>query len=313
MRTSGSNFIFEIEGDCFYEQNPPFNFLDLGPDHSAFRDSWAVIIPVPYDATTTYQPGARNGPFQIIQASRQLELYDDEMNIEVYKRGICTLSPVETEVKSPERMVAKIKSIVSYVKEHGKLPVLIGGEHLVSVGAMMAFADEPNFKVVHFDAHADMREYYQGSTYSNACVMRLISGLCDFISVGVRSLSREEHEFIKVNRIENICAIDVVEDREAAAKRLLNFLDTKVYVTIDLDVLDPSIMPSVGTPEPGGLSWYDLTFLLKKICEKSEIVGFDVVELSPQPGNIAPDFIAAKLIYKILSYSGYYLDKNLNL
>lgn len=313
MGTSRKDNIVEIEGDCFYEQNPPFNFGGLDPEYSNFWDSWAVIVLVPYDSTTTYQPGTRNGPSQIILASQQLELYDEEVGIEICEKGICTLSPVNPNVSSPEKMVKKVQNVFGYLRQCNKLPVLVGGEHLVSVGAIRAFAEDIDLKVVHFDAHADLRRSYQGSEYSNACVMRLVSDNCDFITVGVRSISWGEHKYIKENNIRCVYARDVIENREKALEDILEFAQGKVYITIDLDVLDPSIMPAVGTPEPGGLGWYDLTYLLKHLCGRCEIVGFDVVELLPLPGNIAPDFLAAKLIYKMLAYSGYYLDKKINL
>ncbi len=313
MDTQKKKCIFEIAGDCVYEQNPPFNFAALHPDYSRFDNSWAVIIQAPYDATTTYQPGTRNAPASIIQASQQLELFDEEIRTEVFEKGICTLSPLEVDVSSPFNMVKRVEAVVGLVRDAGKFPVLIGGEHLVSVGAIRAMAGNQDFKVVHFDAHADLRKTYQSSEYSNACVMRLVSETCDFISVGVRSLSREEHEFIEKNGITCIYAKEVMENLDLVSEKLIEFANDSVYVTIDLDVFDPSVMPAVGTPEPGGLLWYDVLCLLRRLFKHSKVVGFDVVELLPQPGNIAPDFTAARLIYKILSYAGYYLDKNFNL
>ncbi len=308
MEISRNKALFEIEGDCFYEQSPPFNFASLEPEYSVFRDSWAVIIPVPYDATTTYRSGARDGPSHILRASGQLELFDEELGFDVYQKGICTLSPIETDVTSPGTMMEKVEKVVSHVKGQGKLPALIGGEHLVSVGAIRALSKEDDFKVVHFDAHADLRSSYQGSRYSNACVMRLVAENCEFVSIGVRSMSREEHHYIRAGNVRCIYAREVIEKKEKVLEELNDFAGSKIYITVDLDVFDPSVMPSVGTPEPGGLYWYDMLVLLKHLCRRSEIIGFDVVELLPQPGNVAPDFLAAKLIYKILSYTGYYLD-----
>jgi len=312
MSISSNSNILEIEGDKFYELNPPFNFAGLEPRYSKFRNSWAVIVPVPYDATTTFQAGTRNGPPQIIQASQQLELYDEETDTEVFRKGICTLSPILPDVTSPENMVKKVQKVISWIKKEGKFPVLLGGEHLVAVGSIKGVNESDDFTIIHFDAHADLRESYQGSRFSNACVMRLVADL-DFVSVGVRSLSREEHLFMKEEKIHCVYARDVVENRDYALKRVLESAGKKTYLTIDLDVLDPSVMPSVGTPEPGGISWWDLLYFLRAICRESRVIGFDVVELLPQPGNIAPDFLAAKLVYKILSYVAYYLDKKSNL
>ena len=309
MKAPENNRLFEIKGDYFYELNPPFNFASLEPEHSNFRNSWAVIVPVPYDATTTYRSGTRNGPANLLRASGQLELFDEELEYEVYTKGICTISPLETDVTSPRGMVEKVETVISRIIDEGKFPVVVGGEHLVAVGAIRALARKQDIKVIHLDAHADLRESYQGSRYSNACVMRLVAEDCEFISAGVRSMSREEHEYIESNNLRYIHAIDIITKRERVVRELNDFADGKVYITIDLDVLDPSVMPSVGTPEPGGIGWYDLLRVLKELCRGAEIIGFDVVELSPQPGNVAPDFLAAKLIYKVLSYAGYYLDK----
>ncbi len=309
MKTSVNNRLFEIKGDYFHELNPPFNFASLEPEHSNFPNSWAVIVPVPYDATTTYGPGTRNGPASLLQASGQLELFDEELEYEVYTKGICTISPLEPEVNSPREMVEKVGAVVSRITDEGKFPVVVGGEHLVAVGAIRALARRQDFKVIHLDAHADLRESYQGSRYSNACVMRLVSEDCEFISVGIRSMSREEHQYMEANSLRYFHAIDIITRREQVIRELSDLAGGKIYISIDLDVLDPSVMPSVGTPEPGGIGWYDLLSVLKELCRGAEILGFDVVELSPQPGNVAPDFLAAKLIYKLLSYAGYYLDK----
>lgn len=299
----------EDVGDFLREQNPPFNFGGLESEFSRFDESWATIIPVPYDATTTYRTGTREGPSAILEASRQLELYDEEVETEVYRRGIATLSPVPPLVSSPEAMVNRVKDVVSEVIRGRKLPVLIGGEHLLSLGAIRALRGKSKLSVLHLDAHADLRKSYQGSAYSNACVMRLVHKEVKFVSVGIRCLSAEEHLCLKKNKIPHIFAKDFLTDPEAGRDFIVSNLVSPVYVTVDLDVLDPSIMPAVGTPEPGGLGWYELLSILRYVSMKFEIAGFDVMELLPQSMNISPDFLAARLIYKILSYVAISLDK----
>lgn len=280
-----------------------FNFGGLADEVSSLGSASAVIMPVPYDGTTSFRGGTREGPLAIINASRFLELYDEETGLDVSTCGIATLGEIEPVASSPEAMIESVFNVALPLVGQDKLLVVLGGEHSISLGPIKAVKTcRPSFSILQFDAHTDLRDSYQNSYFSHACVMRRAMEINPIEQVGIRSLSREEALFIEEHGLKPFYASGVLARKEKVLGELLDRLLPEVYVTIDLDVLDPSIMPSVGTPEPGGLGWYDLLFLLKGISQEKRIVAFDVVELSPQPGNIAPDFLAAKLIYKFLSY-----------
>ena len=216
--------------------------------------------------------------------------------------GIATLEEIEVDVSSPQVMVAKIRSIGEDALAAGLFPLMLGGEHLLSLGMVQALAAGPDdFSILQLDAHADLRENYQGTEYSNACTMRLASRYANLVPVGIRSLSLEESHWAQEQQLPIFYAADIC-NREAWQKEVLEHLRPRVYISIDLDVFDPAIMPAVGTPEPGGLHWYEVLELLRLVCKTRQVVGADIMELCPQPGNIAPDFFAAKLAYKLLSY-----------
>jgi agmatinase len=199
-------------------------------------------------------------------------------------------------------MVAKVKSIGEKALESGLFPLMLGGEHLLSLGMIQAIAGRvTDLSILQLDAHADLRKTYQDAEYNNACVMRLASQYGSLVPVGVRSMSLEEHDWARNQRLPIFYAADLHKQREWQ-KKVVAQLRPFVYVTIDLDVFDPAVMPAVGTPEPGGLYWYEILHLLRLVGEARQIVGADIMELCPQPGNIAPDFLAAKLAYKLLSY-----------
>ena len=280
----------------------PMNFLGLGNSLSSLEKSKVVVIPVPYDLTTSYLPGARRGPIAIIEASKQLELFDDEIKKEIASIGIHTMGQLEQVVSNPEQMGERVREAVSWVIDSKKFPVLLGGEHSITLGAVRALTDRySDVGVVQFDAHADLRDTYQGSKYSHACVGRRINETCKLTLVGVRSMCKEEYDFLTRSETDLCFARDVLEHRYRI-EDFIEKLPSDIYLTIDLDVLDPSIMPSVGTPEPGGLGWYKIIDLLKTLAKRKNILGFDIVELCPQPLNPAPDFLAAKLCYKLMGY-----------
>ncbi len=284
-------------------------FLGLNPGSKGQEKAKTVIIPVPFDRTVCYQAGARNGPEHIIAASPHMEFYDEEMRFSPVDFGIFTQDPVEP-ILPPEKTVEQVKERVSAVLDLKKLPVVIGGEHSITIGAVEAALDHfPDLVVVQFDAHTDLREEYQGSRYSHACTMRRIWPKAHVVQLGIRSCSAREIEFLESqNGPMPFWAKDCIFHKESIIKKLIERIDGKpVYVTIDLDCLDPSIMPAVGTPEPGGLGWYDMLFYLKALA-KEHVIGFDLVELSPIPGLYAADFTAARLLYKFLAYL---LSKNL--
>jgi len=268
-----------------------------------FEKASVAVLPVPYDLTTTYQPGARFGPRAILTASLDVELFDDELRWDPSRAGIHTLDPLEPVASGPEAMVGLIAGAVRGVFHAGKFPLLLGGDHSITIGALAAVhTDWENPWILQFDAHADLREEYQGTPFSHACVMARARESFECMQVGVRSWSEEE-DAVLWERPERVLRVaDVEGNLGTAAARLCEVLGDPVYVTVDLDCLDPAIMPATGTPEPGGLSWRALTYLLRVVAEQRHVVGFDVTELSPIPGLIAPDFLAARLAAKMIGY-----------
>lgn len=278
----------------------PNNFGEIPDRYSDYANSKVVILPFPYEKTTCYIKGTEKGPSAIIKASSEMEFYDDEMG-NVFEAGICTLKELKTD-KKPEEMVGIAYSHAKKLLDDDKFLAVLGGEHSITSGIVKAFNEKhPGLSVLQIDAHADLRDEFEGSKHSHACAMRRTIETCPVVQVGIRSLSYEEAEFVKEKKLSIFWAKNIVgNDRwfdEAISK-----LSDSVYITIDLDALDPSIMPSVGTPEPGGLSYYRLLRFLRKVCEKKNVVGFDIVELCPNKGNISPDFTVAKIIYKLIGY-----------
>ncbi|NVO20229.1 MAG: agmatinase [Bacteroidetes bacterium] len=272
---------------------------DLPKKYTDFENSKVVIVPVPYDGTSTWLKGADKGPQALLEASANMEVYDVETDSEVHKVGIHTMSSV-TENSSPEAMVEAVNERVKELLKKKKFPIVIGGEHSVSIGAIKAMAANFNdLTILQLDAHADMRQEYEGSKNNHACVMARAKEVAPVVQVGIRSMSVEEREDIQPDRV--FYASHIHEQRTWMFE-FLNKLTRNVYITIDLDVFDPSIMPSTGTPEPGGLLWYQVLDILKAVSEKVNIVGFDVVELKPGKENRSPDFLASKLIYTLLTY-----------
>lgn len=258
-----------------------------------------AIIPVPYDATSSWMKGANKGPSAIIEASATVENYDIESDSEPYKVGIFTDNPV-TESRTPEKMVAAVEKRITGHLSAGRFPIVLGGEHSVSIGAIQAQAKKyKKLTVLQLDAHADLRDEYHGSKFSHACVMARAQDLCETVQVGIRSMDTSEKPRLKKSKV--FFAEKIQGKRDWIAK-VVSHLKGSVYVTIDLDVFDPSIMPSTGTPEPGGLLWYETLDLLRQVFRKTSVTGFDVVEMCPNKTNKAPDFLAAKLIYKLISY-----------
>ena len=281
----------------------PYNFAGLSKEFTDFKTAKIIILPVAYDATVTFKSGAREGPRAIISASRELEYYDEETDYEVYRLGIATLPELLPVTSSPRDMVNKVKAVALSWLSQEKFIVMLGGEHLLTLGMIEAHAvRNKDFSVLHLDAHADLRLEYEGTSYSNACVMRLVWQYAPVVSAGIRALSKEEAKFIKEQNLSVFYAAEIKRNLPNVIKGILNNLRDRVYLTIDLDCFDPGQMPAVGTPEPGGLDWYEVLAIVKAVAEKKQIIGFDVMELCPQTGLIAPDFLAARLVYKLLSY-----------
>lgn len=275
------------------------NFGFLPMEYSDPETAGIVILPVAYDGTSTWMKGADKGPAAIIEASANMELYDIETDSEVFKKGIFTEDPIGGEISTSEMMEAVRQTVQDYL-ERDQFTVVIGGEHSVSIGSVKAYAGRfKNLSVLQLDAHADLREQYNGSKYNHACVMARIREMCPIVQVGIRSMDSSEKERMDTSRV---FFAEHLQTKTDWIEKAVSMLSDDVYVTVDLDVLDPAIMPSTGTPEPGGLGWYEVLKLLRTVAGKKRIVGFDVVELCPDDRNKAPDFLAAKLIYKLLSY-----------
>ncbi|MEN6427456.1 MAG: agmatinase [Phycisphaerales bacterium] len=276
------------------------NFCGLPPQYSGPANSKVVLTPVPYDGTSTWVKGADKGPEAIIRASANMELYDIETDSQVYLQGIFTDESVAGRAASPEQMVEAVREKVQSHLANGKFVVVLGGEHSVSIGAIQAHVRQfPGVSVLQLDAHSDLRQEYEGSRNNHACVMARARELCPIVQVGIRSMDISETEGLQRDRI---FFAERIHDNTAWIDQVVGKLAEQVYITIDLDVFDPSIMPSTGTPEPGGLRWYDVLALMKAVCGRRKVVGLDVVEMCPVANQWAPDFLAAKLIYKILSY-----------
>lgn len=276
------------------------NFGDLPQRYCAYRTAKIVILPAPFDATSTWIKGADKGPAAIIEASANMETYDIETDSEVYKQGIFTDKPTK-EKKSPDKMVTELKTRALKHIKNKKYVVTLGGEHSISAATIAAHSESfKNISVLQLDAHADLREEYHDSKFNHACVMARAREIAPVVQVGIRSADITEKDLIQ-NKSNVFLAQDICDNNSWFGK-CLKKLTKNVYLTIDLDVFDPSIMPSTGTPEPGGLRWYQTLDFLKLLVKQKNVVGFDVVELCPNPRNKASDFLAAKLIYKLLSY-----------
>ena len=281
------------------------NFLGLEEDYSSFKKSKAVILQVPYDKTTTYIHGTKNGPAAIIESSRYLERFDEELSQETFKIGLHTVEPLAVEGLEPEALLEKVRASTADILKANKFPILLGGEHSVSIGAVNALKDVyPDLSVLQLDAHYDMRDVYFGSKLNHGCVARRISEICPIVQIGMRSYSKEEKDFLVSQQNGKIKSINVYDilDMPMWKDKATACLSEHVYITLDMDVFDPSLVPAVGTPEPGGLGWYEAIDFLKGVAKDKKVVGFDIVELCPIKGNIASDFLAAKLMYRLLGY-----------
>jgi len=305
---------------------PGSGFLDLPEEHRRPDSSRVHVLPVPLEETVSYAGGTRGGPAAIIEASKQVEVFDRALGGEpALAYGIHTLPAVPVEPGPIEAVLERVQRAVAGILAAGKLPVVLGGEHTVTIGPVRAIAAAtargalhaaragsparaPALTILQVDAHADLRSGYQGSPYSHACVMRRLLELagCELIQVGIRSLCAEEDAFIRENprRVRTFFADDVHADPGGGwlAELAARLRGRSVYLTIDVDGIDPSVIPATGTPEPGGLSWQEAMTLLETVARSAaEIVGIDCVELAPAPGMHAADFAAAKLLYRAIS------------
>jgi len=282
---------------------PPQNFAGLTSPYADFSKARVVILPVPYDSTTEWHSGTRYAPQAIIDASQYLELYDLELEREIYKVGIHTLRNLQPSLDNPKKMIERVSSVASELIKLKKFPVMLGGEHSLSLGIVQAFKEKfSDFCVLQLDAHADLRDEYLDTKYSHACVMRRIHEICPIIQVGVRSLSSEENQFLTKNKMHPFYISTSSADLPPP-EDIVKTLNNNVYVSIDLDVFDPSIVAGVGTPEPGGMQWQEVLNLLRCVSRNKHVIGFDLVELCPATTDHSSTYLAAKLAYKFIGYA----------
>jgi N1-aminopropylagmatine ureohydrolase len=285
-----------------YQHAEPYQFGGALPDVCTFDAAAAIVLPVPLDRTTSYVPGTRNGPRELLVASAQVELWDEELGVDVHGRGVTTLPEMDLSTATMDGAMARIGRVAGEVLHAGKFLVTLGGEHsITSPIVAAAAARHPGLSVLQIDAHADLRDAYQAQRHSHACAMRRTAEFAPLVQVGIRNLSAEEAAALPGIRTTIFYDWNMRQDPDWMA-RAVDALSDTVYVTIDLDGLDPGTMPAVGTPEPGGLSWRELVTLLRRTFEQRRVVACDVVELCPIPGMAAPNFLAARLVYKLLTY-----------
>lgn len=291
-------------------------YAGIPKENSQLETSKIVLIPVPYDGTSTWQKGADKGPEAFLNASENMELYDIETDSEVFKEGIYLAESI-TENSSPEAMVEAVHSITKDYIKRNKFVTLFGGEHSISIGSIRAFNEcFDNLTVLQIDAHADLRKEYEGSTCNHACAVYEASKNTNLLQVGIRSMDKSEKRVMDMDKV--FFAHEMAYD-DYWTDKVVDLCTENVFITIDLDAFDPSIMPSTGTPEPGGLLWYETLDFLKNVFEQKNVVGFDIVELCPNENEKSSDFLAAKLYYKMLSYKfknteedNYFADGEMN-
>ena len=285
-----------------YDYIAPLAFGGTMPDTPTFETARAVILPIPLESTTSYVPGTRNGPREILVASSHMELWDEETNTDVHGIGIYTLPEMELPFDDMADLMTEIRRVTAAIIERDKFPVILGGEHSITAPVVAAVAARhPGLSVLQIDAHADLRDSYMGTRHNHACAMRRVLEYARCTQVGIRSLSTEEAKIAPSLPTRIFYDVSMRQDKNWI-ERVVESLSETVYITIDADGMDPAIMPSVGTPEPGGLSWYEMLALLRAVISKRRVVGCDLVELCPLPGIVGPNFLCAKLIYKILTY-----------
>ncbi len=282
----------------------PFNFLGLPAEFSVYRKSRYAILPIPYDATVSYRTGSREGPFAIIAASRQVELFDPDLGREIHLPGVATMDQIETEARGPEEMMAPLFKYAKKIVGDGKFLLSLGGEHSISSPLIKAVQTRyKKLSVLHIDAHLDMRDTWQGSKFSHACVIRRVHDMgIKTVSLGIRNISQEEFRYVQKTGQAVYTGRQIHEAPDDSwMDQAVNQLTEKVYVTIDIDGFDPAYAPGTGTPEPGGMDWYCGLKFLEKLAARRQIVAADIVEVLPIPGQAVTEFLAAKLAAKIIA------------
>ncbi len=279
----------------------PDSFLGLPQEHTDFATAKVVVLPVPYEATVSWIGGTRQGPRSILHASQYVEVYDHELDSEPYKVGIHTLPELMLSGSGPEPALRELRQVIDAILETEKFVIMLGGEHSLSAPPILAHAarlGERRLSVLQLDAHSDLRAEYEGTPFSHACVMYQVHEQVDLVPVGIRSMTRDERVLMRDRDIPAIFSHEL--EGHDWIDRAVNALGPDVYITIDVDYFDPGVFPSTGTPEPGGGAWHPTLRLLERVFRERRVVGCDVVELAPIPGLVAPDFLAAKLVYKLI-------------
>ncbi len=282
------------------------NFLAIPEDeYCSYKKSKFVIQSAPYEYTSSYHAGSDKGPSAILKVSHYVELYDEELDQETYKQvGICTLPPMDFKNKVDEKAVKLIEKNTRNLLKDSKFPVTLGAEHTISLGCVRAVRETyPDVCVLQIDAHSDLRESYNNNPYSHASVMYRVQELgVPLTQIGIRAQCVEEAELIKSSKHIHTFYAHQIRRNPNWADEALKTLGENVYISIDADGFDPSIVPAVGTAEPNGMFWNETLEFLKKVCEKKHIVGFDVVEIAPVKGNTLTEFTMAKLVYRLIGY-----------
>jgi len=279
-------------------------FLSQDPERCDPQRSKVVLVPVPYDATVSAGTGCRRGPAAILEASNQLEEYDIELDLEPISCGIHTDAAIEPDLSSDHATVDLVEQVCRSWHDLDRFVIVLGGEHTVAIGgARAAAAHHGEVSILQIDAHLDLRDSYQGSRYSHACTARRLWETGKVVPVGIRNCSLPERQWIRDRDVEVFWAQDVADRQDDAwMERVVDSLGPKVYVTLDLDGLDSSIVPATGTPEPGGLGYWQTLGLLKRVADARHVVGADICELAPSPGQHASDYVAASPLYKMVGY-----------
>ncbi len=286
-----------------YSWEDPFSFLGLGEEFTALDRARVALLPVPYEATTSFMEGTRRGPEAILAASRHVELYDHELDSEPYRAGIHTYAPLQLTAEGPQAALEQLRGRYAEVCERGQFVVTLGGEHTITQAPVLYWADrlDDDLSILQFDAHADLRESFHGTLWSHACVMRRVVDRVRPVGVGIRAIDAEERVLI-----DELGLTMVYGEQLGSAGWLDRAIDglssDNVYISFDVDFFDPAYVPATGTPEPGGGTWAQAMALLRRVCSEKNIVAADVVELAPIPGLAAPDFLVAKLVYKLIGY-----------
>ena len=286
-----------------YSWEDPFTFLGLGNEYTALDGARVAVLPVPYEATTSYREGARRGPEAILAASRHVELYDHELDSEPYRVGIHTYAPLQLTAEGPEAALEQLSRRYAEVCERGHFVITLGGEHTITQAPVLYWADRlgDDLSILQFDAHADLRDSFHGTQWSHACVMRRVVGRVRPVGVGIRAIDAEERVLIDEFGLHMVYG-EQLGSAGWLDRAIAGLSSDNVYISFDVDFFDPAFVPSTGTPEPGGGNWAQAMALLRRVCAEKKIVAADVVELAPIPGLVAPDFLVAKLVYKMIGY-----------